>query len=81
MNKRDALRLQPGQFVSWGDSMWTEKMKRQHEGVVMQVTPGGGVRVRVEGGASQWVPYHHIYAVGRHWAKSKTVSAHDMDDF
>lgn len=62
MQKRDALRLEPGEKIRFGDSMWSEQCDRNgswREGVVVHVTPNGGIKVRTSGG-EQWVPYHHV---------------------
>jgi hypothetical protein len=59
MNKRDALRLRPGDRVIFGDSMWSAKVSGWLSGEVVFVTPKGGVKL-VCGGREQWVPYHHI---------------------
>lgn len=67
MNKRDALRLKPGQLIAWADSMWTAKSKVYDEGTVLSVTPKGGIKVRNSSGRTEWVPYHHVCSlhVGR----------------
>jgi hypothetical protein len=60
MNKRDALRLEPGQRVIYGNSMWTVKIDKAREGEVLFVTRNGGIRVRNQFGDTEWVPYHHV---------------------
>jgi hypothetical protein len=60
MNKRDALKLEPGRRVIYGDSMWTAKIRKAREGEVLFVTPNGGIRVRNQFWQTEWVPYHHV---------------------
>jgi hypothetical protein len=69
MNLRDALRLQPGDQVLYGNTMWTQKSARHHVGVVRFVTARGGIRVDImnedgiKHGSQEWVPYHHVVRV------------------
>jgi hypothetical protein len=65
MNKRDALKLEHGQRVIYGDSMWIGEMLqweggKARQGEVLFVTPRGGIRVRNQFGREEWVPYHHV---------------------
>lgn len=62
MNKRDALRLQRGQRIVWGDSMWSAQVSYWQRGTVIKVTEAGGILVRRDGGdALTWIPYHHVH--------------------
>jgi hypothetical protein len=71
MNKRDVLRLKPGQRLVYGDSMWTSEMRgKSRQGEVLHVTPRGGIRVLNQFGFEEWVPYHFaIYADDNVWWK------------
>jgi hypothetical protein len=76
MKKAKALRLKPGQVITFGDHKYTARCTRVWQGEVLQVTPNGGIRVKVTdekpcfGPAEYarrygddetcWVPYHHI---------------------
>jgi hypothetical protein len=76
MKKAKALRLKPGQIITFGDQTYTALCTRVWQGEVLQVTPRGGVKVKVTdekpryGRAEyacrygdnevRWVPYHHI---------------------
>lgn len=79
MNKRDALRLKPGDEISFCDHHHTAQASQWWTGEVLHVTSKGGIKVRVtEGradgwrgpgtgpdvGTERWVPYHHV--VGKH---------------
>jgi hypothetical protein len=64
MNKNDALKLRPGEWIMFGDSMWSAKVRTWRRGTVITVTPRGGLRVRVEGGNMEWVHYHHVLEWG-----------------
>jgi hypothetical protein len=49
MRKAEALRLKSGDRIIWGHSKWIEqnvKAGSHRSGVVLFVTPNGGVRVR-----------------------------------
>ena len=64
MNKRDALRLEPGDWIAFGHSMWSAEVDRNglwRRGRVIHVTPQGGIKVMTEDGRLQWVPYHHVH--------------------
>lgn len=66
MRKRDALRLQAGDRITYGHSQWTLDMDRYggwREGVVLFVTPRGGIRVRLDNGAEDWVAYSHVGSI------------------
>jgi len=55
MNKRDALKLKQGDLIAWGDSMRSAEVDGGagwRYGIVMAVTPKGGIRVRP-------VDFHH----------------------
>jgi hypothetical protein len=64
MRKRDALKLEPGQRVIYGDSMWTAEMTqweggKARQGEVLFVTPGGrntGVQSMGQGGVGAVSP-------------------------
>jgi hypothetical protein len=64
MNKRDALRLQPGQTICYGNSMWTAECTLRRKAEVIHVTPNGGIKVRdlnpndTPTDRVHWVPYH-----------------------
>jgi len=61
MNKRDAIKLRPGDIVLYGPSMWSEQcIGRTREGTVKHVTPKGGILVVDVNGYEHWVPYHHV---------------------
>ena len=60
MDKRSALKLNPGQRIIYGDSMWTVEIRKAREGEVLFVTERGGIRVCNQFGDEEWVPYHHI---------------------
>lgn len=78
MNKRDALRLKPGDIILYGDSMWSRLVDQHSDwqrGEVIHVTPRGGIKVVHLGPASAdpakkkkrqhvhvWVPYHHVHS-------------------
>lgn len=67
MNKRDALRLKPGDRIGFGHSMWAADIDRAGSyevATVVHVTPRGGIKVRL-GGRERWVPYHHVWEVRR----------------
>jgi hypothetical protein len=84
MNKRDALRLKPGDIIMFGNSMWSEKVYSgagPRWGQVLQVTPKGGIRVELlkdysnaPTGVLLWVPYHHVIDV--HEAPSRAPMAY-----
>lgn len=69
MNKRDALRLKPGDLIVYevpSAKVWD---RYGGEAEVLTVTPNGGILVKdfhydEEGGRrigpKHWVPYHHI---------------------
>jgi hypothetical protein len=60
MRKSEALKLRPGQKIRFGDSIWSRKCDHNWaEGIVLHVTPKGGIRVQTEEG-QRWVPYHHV---------------------
>jgi hypothetical protein len=78
MRKSEALRLKPGDEIIWADSMWTLKAKHVAKGVVIHVTPSGGIKVRETSRRgvgwrpyrqdeirAYWVPYHHVVEVER----------------
>lgn len=77
MRKAEVLRLKPGDRIVWGHSKWTVENVRAGShcsGVVLRVTPRGGVLVRQldekspadwhgdrETGPEYWIPYpHHL---------------------
>jgi uncharacterized protein YifE (UPF0438 family) len=72
MNKRDALRLRPGDHVLFGPSARVaESLGSIEEGEVERVTENGGILVRVMRGHGvartydppTWIPYHHVIRV------------------
>lgn len=66
MRLADTLKLKPGDEVLFGDSMWTVNIDKARVGVVVAVTPRGGVKLiplaedRSKVRFSKWVPYHHL---------------------
>ena len=71
MNKRDALKLGPGDEIAWGDKMWSAQTRIMRTGTVVRVTPAGGILVRdvyrcqrdgppMAEPREVWVPYHHV---------------------
>jgi hypothetical protein len=67
MNKRDALRLQPGQLILYSDRRDKYRYDPEcggekvlcaptYRGEVMHVTPAGAIRVRAEDGAPSRFP-------------------------
>jgi hypothetical protein len=66
MHKRDALRLRAGDRIGYGHSMWTSEIDKKNsyrEGVVVAVTPRGGILIKNDYGNETWVPYHHVVDV------------------
>jgi hypothetical protein len=73
MNKRDALRLKPGDLILYGSYQSFQRCIRTdgfHHGEVIYVTPNGGIKVEMlhpDGvtpkGANAWVPYNHVCKV------------------
>jgi hypothetical protein len=57
MQKRDALRLKPGDWVIYGDSQWSRHVHRWRIGRVQHVTPRGGIKLS----DGTWVGYHHVF--------------------
>ena len=66
MNQRDALKLEQGQRVIYGDSMWSSEILKARQGEVLFVTPRGGIRVCNQFGREEWVPYHHVISAPDH---------------
>ena len=70
MNKRDALRLRPGDHTLYGEHTRMDACIRGsgfHAGRVIHVTPNGGIKVEMlhpngitSYGRTEWVPYHHV---------------------
>jgi hypothetical protein len=76
MKKAEALRLKPGQVITFGDHTYTARCTRVWQGEVLHVTPRGGIKVKVTdetpwygpaeyarrygGNEVRWVGYHHI---------------------
>ena len=73
MKKRDALKLNPGDRITYGPSMWTANFsdREVRDGEVVRVTSKGGIKVQVltdrgePSGDVQWVPYHHVITYWR----------------
>ncbi len=62
VEKREALKLRPGDRIIFGDSMWSRDLDhRWRKGTVLFVTTRGGIRVRTKSG-EEWVPYHYVIA-------------------
>lgn len=64
MNKRDALKLKPGDLVVFGAHVQSAKCIFRRLARVEFVTPRGGVRLRCTDeagnvtGTPEWIPYH-----------------------
>ena len=63
MNKRDALRLRPGDRVLYGNATQTQRSTITRTGEVRFVTARGGIRVADEKGRESWVACSHV--IGR----------------
>jgi hypothetical protein len=71
MNKRDALRMKPGDYILYGSHANMQYCIRAdgfHWGRVCHVTPKGGIKIDAlmpNGvtlkGHTEWVPYHHVF--------------------
>lgn len=77
MTKAKALRLKPGQQITFGDHKYTAHCSTFWQGEVLHVTPAGGIKVKVTdakpwdgpqeyarryGNPIRWVPYTHVVA-------------------
>jgi hypothetical protein len=69
MDKREALKLQPGDVIMFDDG--PRDALGWSKGEVLHVTPNGGIKVSLIGrrgncddnkpiGGVEWVPYHHV---------------------
>jgi hypothetical protein len=56
MQKRQALRLKPGDWVIYGDSQWSQRVRRWRIGCVRHVTRRGGIKLS----DGRWIGYHHV---------------------
>jgi hypothetical protein len=77
MKKANALRLKPGQVITFGDHTYTARCTRVWQGEVLHVTPRGGIKVKVTdekpwygpteyarrhgGNEVRWVLYCHVF--------------------
>jgi hypothetical protein len=85
MNKRDALRLRPGDQVLFGLSSRTSECAERFEGEVQHVTENGGIVVCIiyghgpsrTYGERQCIPYHHVIRVTY---KAPKKDAEDTED-
>jgi hypothetical protein len=75
MTKAKALRLRPGEVITFGDHQYTRNCTRWCQGEVIHVTKNGGILVKIIdekpwfgpreyrrrfGDVETWVPYHHV---------------------
>jgi hypothetical protein len=56
MNKRDALKLKPGDRIIYGDHWQGQRVQRYRHGQVRFVTQRGGIKLT----DGRWVPYHFV---------------------
>lgn len=77
MKKAKALKLNPGQIITFGDHPYTAHCTRVWQGEVLHVTDRGGIKVKVTDekpwlgsveyarrygdNEVRWVPYHHVF--------------------
>jgi hypothetical protein len=61
MNKRDALKLKPEDWIAFGDACDSAKVSFYRRGQVLFVTDKGGIRVKESSGFERWVPYHFVH--------------------
>jgi hypothetical protein len=45
MQNRETLRLQPGDWIIYGDSQWSQRVRRWRIGRVQHVTQRGGIKL------------------------------------
>jgi hypothetical protein len=60
VRKSEALRLQPGEQVTFGHGRPSELLRTAETGVVEYVVRGRSIRVMTADGRKQWVPRHHV---------------------
>ena len=75
MTLAKALRLKPGDMITFGDHKFTARCTQYWQGKVIHVTPNGGIKVKVidartwdgpkdyaaeHGDEVRWVPYMHV---------------------
>lgn len=77
MHKREAMHLRSGDRLGYGHSMWTANIEKENsyrEGVVVRVTPRGGILVKNDFGGEIWVPYHHVVEVLERVPRSRRLN-------
>jgi hypothetical protein len=64
MTKARALRLRPGEQITFGNHKMTARCTQFYQGEVLHVTPNGGIKVRLTryGNETRWIPY--TFAIG-----------------
>ena len=86
MNKADVLRFRLGDLIEFTDQPNYNgrgplpPLPEYQRGVVMEVTPKGGVRVRGRSGA-RWIPYHLVSQRLETNTSEKSYLSHQAGEF